>query len=175
MKIMPVLAMSLLGVLTASAAQAAAPAGESSRQAGVAARGAQVMPFNLEATTHIFSKVADGGIQQVVAKAPDDETQVRLVRQHLQQITEQFSKGDFSGPERIHGVSMPGLSELRKASPGDIRITYQDIPSGGQIRYATSSKVLVAALHAWFDAQLSDHGADAREGHTHQHMKLHHE
>jgi hypothetical protein len=175
MKTISTLAMSLLGALTASVGYAAAPPAGSSRQAEVATRGAQVMPFNLQATTHIFSKVADGGIQQVVAKSPGDETQVRLVREHLQQITDQFGKGDFSGPERIHGMSMPGLPELRKAKPGDIQITYQDIPSGGQIRYSTSSKALVAALHEWFDAQLSDHGADAMEGHHHEHMKMQHE
>jgi hypothetical protein len=32
---------------------------------------------------------------------------------------------------------------------------------------------LVGALHKWFDAQLSDHGADAMEGHHHDHAKMH--
>lgn len=176
MKATVTLAVSLLGVLTASAGFSAAPTDSSTRQAEVATRGAQVMPFDLKSTTHIFSKVADGGIQQVVAEAPRDESQVHLIREHLQQIAGQFRKGDFSGPERIHGMAMPGLAELRKASPGEIRITYEDIPAGGQVRYSTSDKALVAALHEWFDAQLSDHGADATEGHHHEHTKkMHHE
>ncbi len=54
-------------------------------------------------------------------------------------------EGKFSGPEHIHGVAMPGLAELRKAKPGDIQITYQDIPSGGRVRYSTSNRFLVAA------------------------------
>lgn len=174
MKATVTLAVSLLGVLTAPAGFSAAPPESSTRQAEVASRGAQVMPFDLKSTTHFFSKVTDGGIQQVVAKAPDDESQVRLVREHLQQIAEQFRKGDFSGPEHIHGMAMPGLAELRKARPGEIGITYADIPAGGQIRYSTADKVLVAALHEWFDAQLSDHGADATDGHHHEHMKMHH-
>lgn len=174
MKAALTLAVSLLGVLTASAGYPATPPDQSDRQAEVATRGARVMPFDLKATTHIFSKVADGGIQQVVAKNPGDESQVRLVREHLQQIAGQFRKGDFSGPEHIHGMAMPGLAELRKSSPGEIRITYKDIPAGGQVRYSTSDKVLVAALHQWFDAQLADHGADATEGHHSEHMKTHH-
>ncbi|WP_221179057.1 hypothetical protein [Pseudomonas brassicacearum] len=38
------------------------------RQAEVADHGKDVMPFSLAATTHIFTKTAEGGIQQVVAK-----------------------------------------------------------------------------------------------------------
>ena len=32
----------------------------------VAQRGAHIMPFDLEKTTHIFSKTAKGGLQQVM-------------------------------------------------------------------------------------------------------------
>jgi len=34
----------------------------------VAQKGAQIMPFNLEQTVHVFSKKEDGGLQQVVVK-----------------------------------------------------------------------------------------------------------
>src|SRR5204863_9805216 len=34
---------------------------------------------------------------------------------------------------------------------------------------STHTANLVAALHEWIDAQLSDHGADAHEGHEHRH------
>lgn len=55
---------------------------DAQRQAEVAGRGKDVMPFSLAATTHVFSKTAEGGIQQVVAKTPEDATQVQLIRQH---------------------------------------------------------------------------------------------
>ena len=55
---------------------------EASRQDVVAARGADVMPFSLKATTHVFTKTDQGGIQQVVAKDPKDAQQVRLTREH---------------------------------------------------------------------------------------------
>jgi hypothetical protein len=175
MKSIQTAAISLLSGLIASTGYAAAPAAGPSRQNEVATRGAQVMPFKLKATTHIFSKLVDGGIQQVVVKDPGDDSQLRLVREHLRQITDQFRKGDFSGPERIHGMSMPGLAELKKAKPGDIQIKYHNIPSGGQAHYSMSNKALVAALHDWFDAQLLDHGTDATEGHDPKHVKMHHE
>jgi hypothetical protein len=139
---------------------------DAQRQAEVSERGKDVMPFSLTATTHIFSKSADGGIQQVVAKKSEDTTQVKLVRQHLQQIREAFRKGDFSGPTHIHGQDMPGLVDLQASTPGQMSIVYRDVKGGAELIYKTSDASLVAALHKWFDAQLSDHGKDAMEGHA---------
>jgi len=139
---------------------------QAQRQAAVAERGKDVMPFSLAATTHVFRKTAEGGVQQVVAKKATDAAQVHLARGHLLEIREQFLKGDFSGPSHIHGQDMPGLAELREAKAGQIAIDYQDIKGGGQLTYRTADASLVAALHQWFDAQLADHGKDAMEGHA---------
>lgn len=65
----------------------------SARQEEVAERGPDVMPFSLAATTHIFTKTKQGGIQRVVAKNTADAVQIKLVREHLQDIKAQFSKG----------------------------------------------------------------------------------
>ena len=165
-----VIALAASCSLFAVSVSAAPPATDQSRQAEVSERGAEVMPFELKATTHIFTKTDDGGVQQVVAKNPQDTEQIRLIRAHLQQIADQFKKGNFSAPAQIHGEAMPGLSELSHAKPGEIAIRYQDLTNGGQLRYSTSNASLVAALHRWFDAQLSDHGADAMAGHEHGHM-----
>jgi hypothetical protein len=64
---------------------------------------------------------------------------------------------------------MPGLAELEAATPGQIDIAYQEVPAGAELTYRTSDARLVAALHRWFDAQLSDHGADAMAGHHEAH------
>ena len=64
---------------------------------------------------------------------------------------------------------MPGLAELERSAPKEIAIRYQDLKTGGQIQYSTQNPALVTALHRWIDAQLSDHGADAMEGHEHHH------
>lgn len=152
----------------ASQTAVAAPA-PPERQAEVAARGAQVMPFELGATSHVFTKNRNGGLQLVLVKNPEDKEQLRLVRSHLREIAGRFQTGDFSAPTRIHGVSMPGLEQLAQARPGEITIHYRELSNGAQIRYATSNPALVPALHQWFDAQLSDHGADAHEGHEHYH------
>ncbi len=152
-------------LMTAAPSRAA----DAQRQADVARLGADVMPFSLKATTHIFTKTPDGGTQRVVAKDPEDAAQVKLVRAHLQDIRAQFLKGDFSGPSHIHGQDMPGLATLQAAKPGQIAISYQDVAGGAELHYQSGNPDLVKALHTWFDAQLSDHGADAMAGHHHHH------
>jgi hypothetical protein len=141
-----------------------AQAADAGRQADVARRGADVMPFDLKATTHIFTKTERGGIQRVVAKDVSNAAQTRLVREHLREIQGQFKKGDFSGPAHIHGSDMPGLAELKAAAPGAISVDLADVPGGAELTYTTRDAGLVTALHRWFDAQLSDHGADAMRG-----------
>jgi hypothetical protein len=148
------------------AAHMAEMARKAQRQAAVSERGQQVMPFSLAATTHVFTKTARGGLQQVLARKPDDGTQVALVRQHLRQIRTAFLQGDFSGPAHIHGQDMPGLAVLQAAQPGQLAIDYQNVVGGAQLTYTTQSASLAAALHQWFDAQLTDHGQDAMPGHT---------
>lgn len=157
--------MALLLFCLAMASAMAAQAQQ--RQAEVAARGAGVMPFDLKDSSHIFTKSRNGGLQQVQARNPKDIAQVRLIRSHLRDIAARFEQGDFSAPTQIHGDDMPGLAQLKLAMPGEISIQYRDLFNGAQIRYATSNPALVPVLHQWFDAQLADHGADAREGHAH--------
>ena len=132
------------------------------RQAEVAARGAEVMPFDLERTTHIFDDLPDGGLQQVVADDATDTAQIALIRGHLQEEAAKFQRGDFGDPAAIHGDAMPGLAELRQGY-ARIEVAYGELPDGAQIRYTTSDPAMVAALHAWFAAQLSDHGGHAME------------
>jgi hypothetical protein len=130
------------------------------RQEEVAAKGAKVMLFDLEKTTHVFQKLDDGGLQKVVVKDPLNKKQIALIQSHLKEESGKFRKGDFSDPAKIHGQDMPGLAEL-KAGAKQIDIRYASLPDGAQVRYTTKDPKLVAALHRWFDAQLSDHGHHA--------------
>ncbi|MGB6055634.1 MAG: aspartate carbamoyltransferase [Burkholderiaceae bacterium] len=148
-----------------------AAAADAHRQAEVAKRGQDVMPFSLPATVHNFTKTADGGTQRVVARNIADAGQARLVRQHLQELPTQFLRGDFSGPAHIHGHDMPGLTQLRAAKPGQIAIDYREVEGGAELVFRSADARLVSALHQWFDAQVSEHGPDAMAGHRHQDKK----
>lgn len=139
----------------------------------VAERGALVMPFSLERTTHVFTKTDQGGVQQVLAKDDGDQAQIALIREHLSEIAREFRQGNFSDPARIHGDEMPGLAELRAAQPGEFEIIYKELPAGAEVGYSSRDAKLVAAIHKWFDAQLTDHARHAVPGHDHHQRHQH--
>ncbi|MGE0304996.1 MAG: hypothetical protein AB7Q27_04485 [Acidimicrobiia bacterium] len=68
---------------------------QTERQAEVAERGATVMPFDLDATTHTFTHADDGGIQTVTADNPSDVAQIDLIRGHMHDERDNFARGDF--------------------------------------------------------------------------------
>ena len=148
----------LVALLALASCGAAAP----DRQEEVAERGAEVMPFDLERTTHIFEKLDNGGLQQVITDDGDTE-QIRLIREHLAEEAGRFQNGDFHDPAMIHGDDMAGLHELVMGAD-QLTIAYNEIEGGAQILYSAEDTDLINALHAWFDQQVSDHGSHA-EGH----------
>lgn len=137
------------------------------RQEEVAARGATVMPFDLEKTVHVFEKFDDGGLQKVVVKDPSNKEQISLIQAHLKEESERFRRGDFSDPAKIHGRDMSGLAALSSGSL-KVEVVYTPLPDGAEIRYTTKDPALLMAIHHWFDAQLSDHGRHA-SGPVHKH------
>lgn len=143
-------------LLTAYALGTRRSAALAERRGTVAEIGSQVMPFDLERTTHEFTDQADGGVETVVAEDPSDAQQITLIQQHLREEAEAFAEGDFSDPATIHGNDMPGLDAL---SEGGIRIDvrYEALVDGARITFSTNEPDLVAALHDWFAAQRGDH------------------
>ena len=146
-------------------------AAEPTRQEIGRARSADVMPFDLSATTHVFTKTSTGGVQRVVAKDAGNKQQIELIRTHLKDIADEFSRGNYSRPAHVHGIAMPGLNELQASPAGDLKTVYRDITLGAEIRYSSESPKTIAAVHAWFNAQLADHGREAMSGHDHS---MHH-
>src|SRR5437867_935236 len=98
--------------------------------------GAQVMPFDLSQTTHIFEMTESGGVQQVIAKDPGEATQIALIQQHIQHEAMLFSAGDFSDPSSLHGDTMPGVKEL-SAAAAQVKIEYTALANGAQITFTT--------------------------------------
>lgn len=156
--------MLFAGAAWAQSRSASGPAHDhaATRHAEVAARGAHVMPFDLDRSTHLFERRPDGGIQTVVSMDGASD-QVDLIRMHLRHEAESFGRGDFASPAAVHGAEMPGLRELG-GSAGRLSVVYEEAPGGARIRYMSRDPVVVTALHRWFAAQLSDHGAHAVEG-----------
>ena len=120
----------------------------------------QVMPFDMNKTTHVFRKTLYGGVEMIVVKDPSDTADIAMIQSHLQKESKLFAAGNFSDPAYIHGSDMPGLQALG-AGATHMEIRYSALPAGAQIAFTTQDATLVSAVHAWFDAQVKDHGAHA--------------
>lgn len=132
-----------------------------SRQAHIHHQGHSVMPFSLKRTLHVFRMTESGGSMQVVIRKPDAADQLSGIQRHLLHMTARFSGGDFSVPASLHGESMPGLREL-EAGAARMKVSYAPLPDGGEIRFEAEDIDMITAIHRWFGAQLSEHGADAQ-------------
>ena len=122
--------------------------------------GQSVMPFDLSKTTHIFRMTESGGVERVIVKDATATDQVSLIQQHLRREAEAFQRGDYADPASLHGADMPGLKDLQGAA-ARIKVTYSALPTGAEITFETRDLHLLTAIHRWFGAQLSEHGADA--------------
>jgi hypothetical protein len=120
-----------------------------------------VMPFDMSKTVHVFRMTEQGGVERVVSRSAGASDEIALIRQHLQHEAEQFQKGNYSDPAKLHGAQMPGLEELRQAA-SRIKVSYAALPNGAEITFAATDLHLVTAVHRWFGAQLSEHGPDAQ-------------
>jgi hypothetical protein len=131
-------------------------------QEHVHGHGHEVMPFDLSKTVHIFRMTEDGGTQKVVMRGESgDPGQVHMIQHHLMMEAAEFQKGNFADPAQLHGEAMPGLREMQAGAPR-MQITYRALPNGAEIEFHAKDIKLVTAVHRWFGAQLSEHGADAR-------------
>lgn len=88
-------------------------------------------------------------------EAADDAT-VAAIRGHLQEIVEEFEKGDFSTPQFVHGYAPDGVAELAKLRSA-IAYRYQRVDGGGRIRITTQSAEALAAIHAFLRFQVIEH------------------
>lgn len=136
------------------------------RQVHVVARGADVMPFDLDKTTHTFERVNDGGCRRLPLTILLMPNRLPSFARILQEETVRFRQGDVSDPAQIHGEDMPGLADLRTGA-ARIQVEYHELPTGARITYRTDDQTIIHALHQWFDAQLTDHGDHAQPGMQH--------
>jgi hypothetical protein len=129
----------------------------------MAARAQQVMPFDLNRTSHTFTKTADGGEQTVVVNDPADTSDLELIRSHLSAEAEQFRSGNYEDPAKIHGMNMPGVKQLADGA-AQVTVVFAPLPNGAQITYSSTDPALISALHAWFDRQSTDHSMPGMGG-----------
>ena len=134
--------LKLMTLALALLAAAPAPAQHTGRAAGHL--GAQVMPFDLVRSLHVFTPTPRGGMQEVISR-DGDAAQVRLIQAHLRHEADAFARGDYADPMAIHGTNMPGVESLRQGADR-VRVSFELIRQGARIRFETADPRLVTAV-----------------------------
>jgi len=117
---------------------------------------APATPFNAQNSNQAFQMNPSGGIQQLVAKDPNDKALVAAIRGYLEAEATRFGAGDYAGLVKVGGKDVPAAQYLKKVQPGQMSIIYRNVGSGAAIDYIGKDAATVTAIHDWFDALLSD-------------------
>jgi hypothetical protein len=120
-------------------------------------RGAAVMGFDQEKTTHHFYLYENGGAIDVAAKDKADTKNRDAIRSHLPHIAMMFGEGNFDAPMLVHGTGqVPGTTVMadRKAT---IRYQYVETPQGGRVDILTTDATALGAIHAFLRYQIAEH------------------
>lgn len=134
----------------------AAPVLAQDHQAMVDKRGDHVMGFSHEKTTHHFELNYDGGVIDIRANDIRDTEGRDQIRSHLRHIAEMFAGGDFRAPMLIHGVNVPGTSDMARLKDL-LHWTLQDISRGARLAVTADNKEALDAVHRFLRFQIEDH------------------
>jgi hypothetical protein len=126
------------------------------KQKALKKRGADVMGFDQDATTHHFKLTPDGGAIEVTAKIGADSAVVAEVRNHLRAIASEFARGNFNQPFQTHGEVPSGVSVMQKSDRA-ISYRYEDLPLGGAVRIETKDTRAREAVHEFLRYQITEH------------------
>src|SRR5215470_15603348 len=118
-------------------------------------RGAHVMGFDQQKTTHHFYLYPDGGAIEVSANDPNDTTNLAAARGHLPHIAKMFGDGDFSAPVLVHATNVPGTAELATFKDR-LSYRYEETARGGRVNIVTTDPDALAALYRFLRFQIAD-------------------
>ncbi len=118
-------------------------------------RGARVMGVDQYTSLHRFEALPDGGRIELVRDV-DDSAGVRVIREHLRTVADQFAAGDFSASAMVHAREVPGTAVMR-ARRQSIRYEFRPLPRGGEVRITTRDPLALRAIHEFLAFQRADH------------------
>jgi len=119
-------------------------------------RGAHVMGFSQETTTHHFVLTFDGGIIDVRANDLKDTAGRDEIRMHFRHIGQMFAKGDFSDPMLVHATNVPGTAVMKQLKD-ELHWDVTETPRGAKMVVTADNKPALDALHEFLRYQIRDH------------------
>ena len=142
--------LSAMLVLSSSCALTGRGFGLTNHQTAGDTSSAQGPSFDRASMSRSFQTTDIGGVELVVARDVANQEELGQARAYLKDEVARFQQGQYDDPAKTHGMEMPGSKAL-EGGYGRVRVSYSDLPNGGQVTYMAPDAELVQALHAWFE------------------------
>jgi hypothetical protein len=118
-------------------------------------RGKVAMGVDQYTSLHHFVDLPDGGRIEL-QRDSTDSAGVRTIREHLKNIVQAFSAGDFTAPGFVHSEQVPGTATMR-ARRTLIQYRFKPLAGGGEVQISTRDSAAVSAVHAFLAYQRQEH------------------
>jgi hypothetical protein len=120
------------------------------------ARGNIAMGFNQSKIMHHFIATPTGGEIMIVALNSSDNDTIKQIRNHVLDIQNEFSQGNFTKPFFIHAQQVPG-TKLMGEKKDLIRYSIKQINNGSVLLLTTNDQQLIVAIHQFIAFQTAQH------------------
>ena len=128
----------------------------SSSMSSMLERGNIAMGFNQNKIMHHFIATPTGGAIMIVALNSSDNDTIKQIRNHVLDIQNEFSQGNFTKPFFIHAQQVPG-TKLMTEKKDLIRYSIRQINNGSVLLLTTDDQQLIAAIHQFIAFQTAQH------------------
>lgn len=119
-------------------------------------RGAHVMGFSQDKTTHHFTLSYDGGTIEVLTNDLTDTATRDEIRTHFHHISHMFAEGDFTDPMLVHAVNVPGTAVMTQQKDA-LHWNVVETPRGAKMLITADNKSALEALYQFLRFQIEDH------------------
>ncbi len=119
-------------------------------------RGNIAMGFDQEKISHKFIPTETGGEIIIMPTNVSDSNMLMQIREHIIDIQNDFSNGNFTKPFFIHGEQVPGTKTMNEKKDS-IEYDIKQLNNGLALSMITKDKEVIDAIRHFMEYQGSEH------------------
>ncbi|HKO65156.1 MAG TPA: hypothetical protein VJU13_08130 [Candidatus Nitrosocosmicus sp.] len=128
----------------------------SHNMASMMQRGNNAMGFDQTTIAHEFFSTKDGGQIKITALDENDNKTINQIRNHIRDIQNDFTEGNFTKPFYIHAQLVPGTDAMTQ-NKEQIQYNIQDLKNGSILLLITNNSSLVNSINQFMTFQSTEH------------------
>lgn len=119
-------------------------------------RGNIAMGFDQNKIRHKFTATENGGKITINSLNANDISTINQIKEHIKNIQNDFSNGNFTKPFFIHAKEVPG-TKIMSEKKNLIKYRINELTNGSETILNTADKELVDSIHQFITYQNNAH------------------